>query len=124
MQCPTPSSKCRRIWDRLLEEKDTLYISNEILNEYEEIIQRLVDKETSDMVINIILNNPSTYLYNPIYKFNLVVADLDDNKFVDCAIIANAKYLVSEDHHFNILRLYDFPKMNVIRLDQYIAEIE
>ena len=36
--------------------------------------------------------------------FGLITADADDNKFVDCAIIAGAKYIVTEDRRFNVLK--------------------
>ena len=34
---------------------------------------------------------------DPHYTFALIEADKDDNKFVDCAIAANAKCIVTED---------------------------
>lgn len=43
---------------------------------------------------------------DPHYTFALIEADKDDNKFVDCAIAANAKCIVTEDstsfvyHHY------------------------
>ena len=46
--------------------------------------------------------------------FNLITADLDDNKFVDCAISANAHYIVTNDHHYDVLKSINFPNVNVI----------
>ena len=48
------------------------------------------------------------------YKWELIKADKDDNKFVDCAIASNAKYLVSDDKHFKVLKNIYFPKVEVI----------
>lgn len=45
---------------------------------------------------------------------------MDDNKFVDCAIISNAKYIVSEDSHFKELADIPFPHVFVIGLDDYL----
>ena len=56
------------------------------------------------------------------YHFNLI-SDRDDNKFVDCAIKANAKYIVSEDHHFNELKSIPFPHVEVIGLKQFLKEL-
>ena len=53
------------------------------------------------------------------YKFNLITKDPDDNKFVDCAIIANAHYLVTNDKHFNVLKKIDFPKVDCISLASF-----
>lgn len=41
-----------------------------------------------------------------------------DNKFVDCAVVANAKFIVTEDRHYNELKDLDFPKVETIRLDE------
>ena len=54
-------------------------------------------------------------------RFNLIQSDVDDNKFVDCAIVANASYIVSQDHHFNILKNIDFPKVELIDIDTFVA---
>jgi predicted nucleic acid-binding protein len=56
---------------------------------------------------------------HPAFRFNLIAADPDDNKFVDCAIVANADYIVSQDKHFDILKKIDFPKVNIIRIEEF-----
>lgn len=44
----------------------------------------------------------------------------DDNKFVDCAITAGATYIVSNDRHFSELQHYDFPKVDVRTLTEFL----
>lgn len=41
--------------------------------------------------------------------------------FVDCAIVANAQYIVTEDRHFKVLETIDFPKVDVVGLDEFLA---
>ena len=48
----------------------------------------------------------------------------DDNKFVDCAIVANAQYIVTEDKHFQVLQSIDFPKVDVIDLDSFLSLLQ
>ena len=96
-------------------------VSTDILEEYEEILQRLTDLDTAQLVIELIINNPYTLFLTPYYKFNLITDDPDDNKFVDCAIAANAKYIVSEDRHFDVLKSCSFPKVDVIGLDLFAS---
>lgn len=36
----------------------------------------------------------------PSFQFRVVTADPDDNIFTDCAITADAEYLLTEDSHF------------------------
>lgn len=58
---------------------------------------------------------------SPTYFFNLIKSDPDDNKFVDCAICGNAEYIVSNDAHFKILNEIDFPKVRVVRIEDYLV---
>lgn len=75
------------------------------------------------VLINLILNNPFTLLFTPYFHFNLIKSDPDDNMFVDCAIVANAKFIVTEDKHFNILKQYPFPKVDIIGLDRFLESL-
>jgi len=54
----------------------------------------------------------------------LIDQDPDDNKFVDCAIIANADFIVSEDSHFAVLKFIPFPSVKVVRLDEFVNELK
>lgn len=60
---------------------------------------------------------------DPHFRFGLNEADPDDNKFVDCAIAANAKYIVSQDRHFDVLKTIPFPKVDVVTIDEFLTEI-
>lgn len=62
---------------------------------------------------------PNVRFLDPHYSFGLIKTDVDDNKFVDCAICANARYIVSEDHHFDVLKKCSFPKVEVIGIDLF-----
>jgi len=53
------------------------------------------------------------------YNWMLIVADVDDNKFVDCAISANVDYIVTNDKHFDILKTVAFPVVRVINIEQF-----
>ena len=59
----------------------------------------------------------------PYYRFRLIENDLDDNKFVDCAISANAQYIVTEDRHFDVLKRCSFPKVDVIGIDLFVRKL-
>ena len=64
-------------------------------------------------MLEVILNNPHTLFINTFYKFNLIAADPDDNKFIDCAVAAQAKYIVTEDRHYDELREVEFPQVDI-----------
>ena len=50
-------------------------------------------------------------------NLNVIEADPDDNKFVDCAVAGNAKFIVTEDGHYDILKDLMLPRVDVIKLD-------
>lgn len=95
-------------------------VSNEILEEYEEVIARKTSPLIASNVIQTLINSPYVRTIDPYYHFRLIKEDPDDNKFVDCAIAANATFIVSEDAHFKSLKNEPFPKINVIRLRQFL----
>ena len=113
-----------RIWQSFLAGDYYLCISNEILEEYAEVIARNISVNVARFIIFAILERKNVKQITPYYKWNLITTDPDDNKFVDCAISANAKFIVTEDHHFNILKKIPFPSVNVISIDDFLAEIK
>lgn len=44
---------------------------------------------------------------------------MDDNKFVDYAIAANAHYIVTNDHHFDVVKNTPFPSVDIIKLTDF-----
>jgi uncharacterized protein len=55
----------------------------------------------------------------PQYRFGVVVTDPDDNKFCDCAIAAEADFVVTEDSHFDALKSAGY-KPQPIAPDEFI----
>jgi putative PIN family toxin of toxin-antitoxin system len=100
----------------------TLCVSTEILLEYEELLLRITeDKTFTEEVLSAIESAYNVEFVNPVYRFNLIKADPDDNKFVDCAIVANARYIVTNDHHYDILRQIEFPVVDVMALKTFLT---
>ena len=123
IQCISPRSRYRAIWNSFFNGTHSLCVSNEILNEYEEILERLAGEDTAKYALNLILNNKYTRLITPYYRFHLIESDFDDDKFVDCAVASNARFIVTEDHHFDVLLKCDFPKIDIIGLDDFFASL-
>ena len=116
-------SAYHRIWQSFLAGDYCLCISNEILEEYAEVIARNISVNVARYVIYTLMERKNVRQITPSYKWNLITVDPDDNKFVDCAIASNAKYIVSEDHHFNVLKEIDFPSIDVINIDDFLKEV-
>lgn len=116
-------SKYHDLWISLFDGRNTFCVTNEILEEYEEILQRKINPVLASRVISAIISNEFTSLVTPYFHFKLIQADEDDNKFVDCAICGSAKFIVTEDHHFDILQQISFPKVNVCSLDDIMNHL-
>ena len=123
IQSISPKSVYHDVWLSVLTGRNTLCVSNEILEEYAEILNRLAGKKTADLVLNTIIECKNVVFLTPYYHFNLITADPDDNKFVDCAIQANARYIVTNDHHYDVLRQIEFPKVGIIKLIDFLQMI-
>ena len=118
-------SPFRAVWNSFLSGENTLCVSNDIIEEYMEILQRLTDVRTATLVIKTILESPFVEFINPYYQFHLITTDPDDNKFVDCAIAAAARYVVTNDHHYDVLRMSNtFPTVEVINLKDFLELIQ
>ncbi|WP_394354870.1 PIN domain-containing protein [Hymenobacter armeniacus] len=63
---------------------------------------------------------PIRIFRKPIYNWQLITADGDDNKFVDVAIAAGAEFLVTNDRHFQVLQAIEFPLVPVISLAGFL----
>jgi predicted nucleic acid-binding protein len=57
------------------------------------------------------------------FEWKLIDKDPDDNKYVDAAIAGAADFIVSNDQHFKILKSVNFPKLNVINIDEFLSLI-
>ena len=115
IQCISRRSRYHKLW--------LSCVTTEILDEYVEILERNTSPLFASLAIDVITNNPHTLFVTPYYKFNLITADPEDNKFVDCAVASNAKYIVTEDRHYDVLRTISFPQIEVVGLDDIMDEL-
>ncbi|MBO4372571.1 MAG: putative toxin-antitoxin system toxin component, PIN family [Bacteroidales bacterium] len=111
------------VWRGFQEGKYILCISNEILDEYIEIIGQLMSPDIAENVADLLLKSENVELIHPQFRLGLITADPDDNKFVDCAFAANATYIVSNDAHYDILRTIDFPLLLVIKIQEFVERL-
>jgi len=119
-----PKSKYRPILDALIEGSFTLILSNDILSEYIEIIERKTNATVANNIAEMLLNLENLKKVEIFFEWNLINKDPDDNKYVDAAISGAADYLVSNDQHFRFLAENDFPKVNHINIDTFLQIIQ
>jgi predicted nucleic acid-binding protein len=93
------------------------------LGEYAEILSRKTTPAIAHNVVEMLIVLPNVHKQDIYYKWNLINADKDDNKFVDCAVAGNADFVVTEDKHFDELRTVEFPKLTVLSIKDFILKL-
>lgn len=107
------------IFQGILQKRFDLVVSTEILSEYTEIIQKHMGSGVADSVLGVIESLENLVQVSSYFKFNLIKSDPDDNKFVDCAIAANADFILTEDKHFLQLENVGFRKVEVKTISEF-----
>ena len=120
----SPYSPYRLVFDKLDDFAYEVAVSTEILLEYEEKLSEIFNSKVAQLNLDFLIINSNIYLISPSFQTRLIYPDLDDNKFVDCAFAANAHYLVTNDRDYNILKLTSFPKINLLKMDEFIEIIK
>lgn len=107
------------LWKGFQDGKYNLCVSNEILEEYQEIIAIKTNSSIAWNVIRSIVESNHVEFIDPWFKTMAIEDDQDDNKFVDCAFASNASFIVSNDSHFDVLNNIDFPRIAVMKLHEF-----
>jgi uncharacterized protein len=103
----------------------TLLVSNEILTEYEEVVVREFGRprwQRISSLLTVLTTLRTVVEINPHFRFDIIRADPDDNKFADCAIAGEADYILTYDAHFAPLRTSGY-KPQPITPDDFLAYI-
>ena len=115
-------SPFRWIFDCILQGKIVLCVSNEILLEYREVLELKNGAEVAENVTNLITVLPYTEKIDIFFNFKVIIEDPDDDKYVDCAVAANAICLISNDSHFKVLKTLPFPIVTLVTLLEFDKE--
>ena len=102
----------------ILEEKVEVYVTTEILMEYEEVLKQKYSATVAENFLLALKELPNVYFVH-IYFNWMLLDDEDDNKFSDCYIAANAEYLITNDNDFNKLKSIAFPLFTVLSIQEF-----
>ena len=116
-------SPFHKIWTEVLEGHICLCVNTDILEEYEEVLALKTTPEIARNIVDAIAHLSTTVFQNTYVHFELLPADSDDNKFVDCAVASDAEYIVTNDKHFNPLKEIPWPKVEIIKIAEFIKLI-
>ncbi len=117
-------SPYRWFFDSILRGELTLAFTTDILLEYEEIVSKRTSGEVAQNLIKLLVDLRAREQIEVYYFWNLITQDPDDNKFVDCAIAANADYLITHDRHYTTLHSVEFPKVRIATLPEFLSIFE
>ena len=95
-------------------------LSTEIAFEYEEVLDRR-SADAARTVLGVLAALPNVHHVEPSFRWRLVAADPDDDKYVDAAVAGSAPYLVTHDRHFAVLRAAPFPRLAVVTPEAFRA---
>ncbi len=97
-------------------------VATDILNEYAEKLEEkyILRPHVAENTLKAIENSPDVVYVSKYFYWNLITVDPDDNKFVDCAVAANADFIVTDDRHFNVLKDIPFPSVRVVSADDFV----
>ena len=112
-------SKYHFLFSEFLTGRYTLCVSTEILFEYEEILREKASPIAADMFLKVIARSRNVVRKDPYFHLGIIKQDEDDNKFVDCAFVCQADYIVTEDSHFDDAASSPFPQFHIIGLDAF-----
>lgn len=93
----SPKSNYHWIFQALKSERFDLLVTNDILLEYQEILEKKYSTSAAKLLLGTLDVLFNVHEITPNFYWNLIIQDPDDDKFVDCAISGNADHLVSED---------------------------
>jgi putative PIN family toxin of toxin-antitoxin system len=113
-----------KIFEEIQSGKVNVYVSNDIVSEYTEVFSRRYTPHITEILLNTLFNLPNVFFVDPKFQWKLIELDPDDNKFVDCAVASSVDYIISNDRHFDILKEIPFPKVTVLKAEEFIALIK
>ena len=97
----------RKILTSAVSQKITACATAEIINEYEEILQEMIERKQGHIdraILNPLIN--AMEIIEPITHVE-ICRDPDDNKFLGCAKDSHALYIVSGDKDLLVIEEYE-----------------
>ena len=78
LQIISRKSPYRPIWDAFIAGRYDLCVTNEILEEYQEILEQQITPTVAENVVMLILNQKNVRLVDPHFRMGIITADPDD----------------------------------------------
>ncbi len=109
------------ILNHWINDRFELLLSDEIFDEYQKTFFRISKGKKDELVTNWLFLLSESSTFTTIKKRFVLSADPDDNKFIECAIAGNAKYIVSGDSH--LLDLKSILNTEIITASEFLKKL-
>jgi len=111
----------KKIIDLWKTSKLVVCLKKEILEKYLEVLMRLGLAGEPELYefIKIFERKENILYFNMVQKINLEIDDPDDLKFIECAVVAKASYIISGDKH--LLNLKKYNDIQIISPSEFLA---
>ncbi len=103
----------RRVLEMVLSQAVRMAVSRQILDEVEGVLRGRKFRYPPEIALNIIRELESiSEVVVPVRRMNVIRADPYDNMILECAVTANADYIVSGDAQ--LLELIQFQRIRIV----------
>jgi putative PIN family toxin of toxin-antitoxin system len=116
--CISRNSPHYWIWQAFVDRNFQLCVTTDILNEYAEVLEKFYSAVVVENALHQLSLQDNIIQVIRYFEWRVIENDADDNKFFDCAVAANADYIVTEDRHFRILSKITFPSVAVLNASE------
>jgi putative PIN family toxin of toxin-antitoxin system len=117
--CISRKSPHHWIWRAFVDRNFQLCVTTDILNEYAEVLEKFYSAAVVENALHQLSLQDNIIQIIRYFEWRVIENDPDDNKFFDCAVAANADYIVTEDRHFRILSKITFPSVAVLNASEF-----
>jgi len=113
----------RVILNRIRDRQDLLCVSRAVLREYLEVLTRAgVARELLEALLSVFQDPQRVMLVLPSRRLTVVREDPADDMFLECALEAEADYIISGDRHLR--RLGIFEGIEILSPRAYLTRVE
>ena len=105
-----------KLFEAMINRKIENYTSREIIDEIESVFNRKeicerTDEKAREFIVKQYKKHSKTV--SPKQKLSVVEDDPKDNKFIECAVEANAQYIISGDPH--LIRIAKYSGIRILK---------
>ena len=100
--------------------KVKICVTNEIIEEYIEVLDRigLKDQEKKNELLTLFRRAYFLIFCSKTKKLHIVKSDPDDDKFIECAIALNSDYIVSGDN--DLLEIKNYMGIRIVNPKEFL----